>query len=239
MKNTKDENVKLFEGYATCGGYKFKFEHLENPDGYQETLLDKCHYSDRVNYSSIEEEMKCLDIAKEVYDKEMTRRKELYEDYQLELFPYIKEKLEVDEISKINSFVSLCSSENFAKCFRKAVDKYYFYKLNIHFFGLDIPVSSLDDAFSSIVLEMTGRKKGISEDEFVSYINNFIDEAFSKFSEVDKAVEKREAMRLSGCGGEYSFDYEPAVNLIRTYNPKKSDYEWLTAGEALSKGNVF
>ena len=205
MNVDNNESVKLFEGYAICGGYKFKFYDLANPYGYQENLLGKFHYFD-VNYDSILKEIKCFNIAKGVYDKEMTRREWMYEDYQLELFPYIKRELEVDDIDKINSFVSLCSSESLAKCFRRAVSKYKFYKSNICFLRLSISISLVDDAFSSVILEMSCRRKGVSDDDFASYINGFIDEAFSKFSKVDKLVDRREAIRLSGSGGEYITD---------------------------------
>ena len=203
--NNKNESAKLYEGYVICGEYRFSFSDLANPYGYLESLRDKCRYFG-CSYDLLDEEIKCFNIAKGVYDKEMTRREWMYEDYQLELFPYIKRELEVDDIDKINSFVSLCSSESLAKCFRRAVSKYKFYKSNICFLRLSISISLVDDAFSSVILEMSCRRKGVSDDDFASYINGFIDEAFSKFSKVDKLVDRREAIRLSGSGGEYITD---------------------------------
>ena len=107
MENKKDKSAKLFEGYATCGGYEFNFDELEHEYAFKIEAEDdnwvfrRCGARKRSNtYTKLkrfceetDKKIKCYDIAKELYDKEMARREELYEGYQLELFPYIKKEI--------------------------------------------------------------------------------------------------------------------------------------------------
>ena len=223
MKNKKDKSAKLFEGYAACGGYEFNFDELEHEYAFKiEAEDDNFVYGKMVpsNHGNIskkllefckdaERKIKCYDVAKELYDKEMARREELYEGYQLELFPYIKRKLGIDEIEKINSFVVLCSSKELTKCFKRAVRNYELYKSNSHYFDkFVVPISLVCKAFENVILKMGDKPKGVSEEEFATYINNVISEEFSKFPEVDRAIEEYENSKIAEYGGSYRIEHK-------------------------------
>lgn len=223
MKNKKDKSAKLFEGYATCGGYEFNFDELDHEYAFKIEAEDDNFVFGKIVPSkhgelhkrlaewckARDEKIKCYDVAKELYDKEMARREELYEGYQLGLFPYIKKELGIDEIDKINSFVALCSSESLTKCFKRAVDNYKFYKFNKCYFDeLGVPISLVDEAFENVILKMGDKHKGVSEEEFATYINNVISEEFSKFPEVDRAIEEYETSKIAESGGSYRIEHK-------------------------------
>ena len=44
MKNKKDKSAKLFEGYATCGGYEFNFDELEHEYAFKIEAEDDNSY---------------------------------------------------------------------------------------------------------------------------------------------------------------------------------------------------
>ena len=97
MGSNRNMSAKVYDGYVVCGGYRFSFQELDNSDYYDDYIrsIEDIVYGTHcigkgsnlmerleTGFESVDERLRCYQVAKEAYIRETFGRKELHDGYQ-------------------------------------------------------------------------------------------------------------------------------------------------------------